>query len=275
MSNSDQNNHSLRERLHGIIFHADSPAGKAFDVVLLWAILLSIVVVSLESVASIRAQFGWEFRAIEWVLTILFTIEYMLRVACVKKPSKYIFSFYGIVDLLAVLPTYLGLFFADTHYLIVIRILRLLRVFRVFKLVRYLGEARVLMDALRASRPKIVVFLGGVFSLVVIVGTVMHVLEGPESGFTSIPKSIYWAIVTVTTVGYGDITPHTPIGQAISALLMIVGYGIIAVPTGIVSAELTRLPRSVATHACTECGRDLHDPDASFCKYCGGKLKDP
>lgn len=262
-----------RNKLHEIIFEADTPAGKLFDILLLLAILLSVVAVMLETVEAIGVDYGPQLRTLEWIFTILFTIEYVVRIICVKRPWKYVTSFYGIIDLLAVIPTYLSLVVAGTHSLIVIRAVRLLRVFRILKLARYLGEAAVLMRALRASKPKIIVFLGGVFTLVIIIGTVMYLVEGSDSGFTSIPKSTYWAIVTLTTVGYGDITPQTPLGQFLSAFVMVMGYGIIAVPTGIVSVELSKVQReSIDTHACTECGRIGHDADARFCKFCGGAL---
>lgn len=263
-----------RLRLHDIIFEADTPLGKLFDVTLLWFIGFSVLAVMLESVASINAEFGVYLRVAEWFFTIYFTIEYLLRILIVWRPLSYIFSFYGIVDLLAILPTYLSLFFFDTHYLLMIRALRLLRVFRVFKLGRYVSEAQVLRDALTASRPKITVFLGSVLTLVLVMGALMYLIEGEENGFTSIPRSIYWAIVTMTTVGYGDIAPRTPLGQGLAAILMILGYGIIAIPTGIVSAELARKPgeAKVSTHCCLECSREGHDTDAGFCKYCGAKF---
>ena len=262
-----------RNTIHEIIFEADTPEGKLFDLALLVSILLSIGAVLLESVSSIEMRYGKSLRAAEWFFTILFTIEYVLRIISVNRPVKYIFSFFGIVDFLSIVPTYLSLIFVGTQYFLVIRAIRLLRVFRVLKLVRYMGEANMLMTALRASRPKITVFLGGVFTVVLIVGAMIYLLEGEENGFTSIPKSMYWAIVTLTTVGYGDITPQTPIGQTLSALLMIMGYGMIAVPTGIVSVELSKAGEHYAnTQACTDCGRSGHDSDARFCKFCGGKI---
>lgn len=263
-----------RSWLHEVIFEADTPLGKAFDVVLLWAIILSVAAVSLESVQSIREQYGAVLVGIEWFFTILFTIEYLLRVICVRRPLVYIRSFYGIVDLLAILPTYVSLFVVGAQTLIVIRALRLLRVFRVFKLARYVGEASVLMRALRASRPKITVFLVAVLSVVLIVGSLMYLIEGgqPGSGFTSIPKSVYWTIVTMTTVGYGDIAPQTVPGQVLASAVMIVGYGIIAVPTGIVTAEIAVARREVTTQRCRNCGAEGHDPDAKHCKHCGEKL---
>ncbi len=266
----------LRGRLHEIIFEADTPMGKAFDVVLLVLIVLSVVAVMLESVEAIDRAYHIELRVVEWTLTIVFTIEYLLRLLTVRRPLRYATSFFGIVDLLAILPTWLSLFFAGAHSLLVIRALRLLRVFRIFKLARYLDESRQLMIALRASARKILVFLFAVLTLVVIIGSVMYLIEGtrPNSGYTSIPRSVYWAIVTLTTVGYGDITPQTVPGQILASIVMIMGYGIIAVPTGIVSVEMARTSssRSVSTQACPSCGKDGHDPDAVHCKFCGAPL---
>ena len=263
-----------RDKLHEIIFEADTPAGKAFDVVLLIAILLSVLAVMLESVTQIKLEYGQILYITEWFFTILFTLEYIGRLVVVKKPLKYATSFLGIIDLLSVIPTYLSLMFVGAQSLLVIRSIRLLRVFRVFKLARFLGEASQLTAALKASRPKIVVFIGAVFTLVVIMGTLMYLIEGGENGFTSIPKSIYWAVVTLTTVGYGDIAPQTVLGQALATLIMILGYGIIAVPTGIVSAEMSRQKpyAPVSTQACPHCGAEGHDSDAAYCKKCGGHL---
>jgi voltage-gated potassium channel len=263
----------FRLRLHEIIFEADTVAGKAFDVLLIASIIVSVVLAMLDSVEAIRTVYGrWLYRG-EWFFTLLFTVEYLLRLFCVQRPLLYARSFFGIVDLLAILPTYLSVILPGGHYFIIIRVLRLLRIFRVFKLVQFLSEARLLLYALRASTRKIAVFLFAVFTLVIIFGALMYVIEGAANGFTSIPRSIYWAIVTMTTVGYGDISPQTDIGQALAALIMIIGYGIIAVPTGIVSVELTQaVHRGVSTQACPECGRDGHDKDADFCKYCGAVL---
>ncbi|ELR68160.1 Potassium voltage-gated channel subfamily KQT [Fulvivirga imtechensis AK7] len=263
-----------KDILHEIIFEADTPGGKVFDVILLIAIILSVVAVMLESVAKIKLEYGHVLYIAEWVFTILFTIEYVTRLLIVTRPFKYAISFLGIIDLLSVIPTYLSLIFVGAQSLLVIRSIRLLRVFRVFKLARFLGEASQLMSALKASRPKIIVFIGAVFTMVVILGTLMYLIEGGENGFTSIPKSIYWAVVTLTTVGYGDIAPQTVLGQGLATLIMILGYGIIAVPTGIVSAEMTRQkPYSpVSTQACPHCGAEGHDSDAAYCKKCGGHL---
>lgn len=262
-----------REKLHEIIFEADTPTGKFFDLLLLSFITLSVIVVMLESVSGIEQHFGAYLRVAEWFFTIVFTIEYLLRLLCVAKPRKYACSFFGIVDLLAILPTYLSLLIAGSQYFLVIRTVRLLRVFRVLKLGRYLGAADVLIAGLRASSYKITVFLGSIFSIVIIIGAVMYLVEGSANGFTSIPRSMYWAIVTLTTVGYGDITPQTTAGQFLSAVLMIVGYSIIAVPAGIVSSELTKVKdMRFSTQACQACGRTGHDVDASYCKVCGGPL---
>jgi len=268
---------TLRERIHEVIFEADTRWGKVFDVGLLVAILLSVAVVTLESVDALQAQYGELFFGLEWFFTILFTIEYLLRIYSVKQSWRYVFSFYGIIDLLSILPTYLSLIFVGTQYFVTIRALRLLRVFRIFKLANYLTESYVLVQALRASRIKISVFLGTVLTVVVFVGSAMYVVEGgANSGFTSIPRSIYWAIVTITTVGYGDIAPATPLGQFLSAVLMIMGYGVIAVPTGIVSIELAnaheKVHRKLNTTTCPNCARGGHDDDASFCKHCGEAL---
>ena len=264
----------VRRRLGDIIFEHEKPPDKLFDIVILVLIVLSIVLVMLESVPWIRESYGGTLRVAEWVFTILFTLEYMLRIYTARKRLRYVMSFFGVVDLLAILPGYLSLFLFGSQYLIVVRSLRLLRIFRILKLARFLGEASVLRRALSASTPKITVFLGTVVTIVMIIGALMYVVEGAENGFTSIPKSIYWAIVTLTTVGYGDISPQTPLGQTLSAFVMIIGYGIIAVPTGIVTSELSRADRESETLICPECGHTKHDEDASHCKYCGTKLEE-
>jgi len=262
-----------RARLHEIIFEADTRAGRAFDVVLIGLILLSVLAVMLESVGGVRARYGPQLYAAEWAFTILFTVEYVMRLASVRRPLRYATSFFGVVDLLAIIPTYLSVLLPGTHYLLIIRILRLLRVFRVLKLAEHLSEADVLLRALRASRRKISVFLLTVVTLVVIIGTLLYVIEGEENGFTSIPASIYWAVVTLTTVGYGDISPKTPLGQTLAAVVMIIGYGIIAVPTGIVTVEIAQAARKVvSTQACPDCSAEGHDADAVFCKYCSARL---
>lgn len=269
-----ENSPGWKIRLHEVIFEADTPFGKWFDLVLILAILLSVVVVLLDSVVSVRLEHGVLLRNAEWFFTILFTIEYVLRLICVGRPLAYAKSFYGIIDLLAIIPTYLSVIFPGTHFLLVIRLLRILRVFRVLKLVQYMSAATELGAALKASRRKIAVFLYAVMIVVVIVGSLMYLIEGEAAGFTSIPRSIYWAVVTLTTVGYGDIAPQTPLGQFLAVIVMILGYGIIAVPTGIVTSELAHLPRQqvISTQSCPMCSAEGHDADADFCKFCGGKL---
>ncbi|WP_303721669.1 ion transporter [Malonomonas rubra] len=266
-----QLNNPIRQRLHEIIFEADTQAGKRFDLLLIVSIVFSVVVVMLDSVAELQVPYGKIFYRLEWFFTLLFTVEYLLRLSCIGRPLKYAGSFYGVVDLLSIAPTYLSLLLPGGKYLLVIRILRLLRVFRVLKLVQYVGEANYLKRALHASRRKIQVFLLFVVLLMVLFGSVMYLVEGPEHGFTSIPRSIYWAIVTMTTVGYGDISPQTDLGQALASLVMILGYGIIAIPTGIVTAELTVF-QQLTTQSCPQCSAEGHAPDANHCKYCGAKL---
>lgn len=262
-----------KHTLHEIIFEADTAPGKTFDVLLLVCILLSIVAVLLESVTEIAEVHGTALRAAEWFFTILFTVEYALRLASVGRPMQYALSFFGIVDLLAIVPTYFSLIVAGSQSLLVIRALRLLRVFRVLKLAHFTGEASMLRAALRASSIKIVVFLGTVLTMVLIIGSMMYLIEGEERGFTSIPQSIYWAIVTMTTVGYGDITPHTVLGKALASMVMILGYGLIAVPTGIVTVEIASASKMpISTQACPECGSSGHDSDAQYCKYCASRL---
>jgi voltage-gated potassium channel len=262
-----------RQRLHEIIFEADSPAGRAFDVALLIAILLSVLSVSLETVDAIDARYHLLLEAVEWLFTILFSVEYVLRLICVRVPRRYALSFYGIVDLLAVLPTYLAVLIPGAQQFLIIRSLRLLRIFRILKLGRYLTEASTLRQAVWASRAKITVFLASILVVVMIMGAAMHLIEGPARGFTSIPQSMYWAIVTMTTVGYGDIAPQTPLGQILAAMVMIIGYSFIIVPTGIVTAELTRSTiRPVSTQSCPDCSLEGHDVGAKHCKFCGAEL---
>jgi voltage-gated potassium channel len=261
-----------RQRLHEVVFEADTPAGRAFDLTLLVAILVSVLAVMLESVAEIRREHGTALRVVEWTLTIAFTIEYALRLVAVERPWRYATSFFGVVDLLAVVPTYLALVVPEAQSLMVIRAVRLLRVFRILKLAHFLGEAQQLAQALRASGRKITVFLGAIVTVVVIVGALMYVIEGEAHRCTSIPTSMYRAVVTMTTVGYGDIAPRTALGQLLAALLMILGYGIIAVPTGIVSVELAHASRAVSGQACPACGTEGHDTDATHRKYCGARL---
>lgn len=266
---------SLRTRIRVVIFGTETPAGKAFDVALLVAILLSVLIVMLESVQSIDKNWTREFDTLEWIFTIMFTIEYALRIYVIDKPWKYIFSFYGIIDFLSIIPTYLSLIFGGAESLVVIRSIRLLRVFRVLKLSRFVGESTVLVDALVASRRKILVFLFAVLATTIISGTAMYLIEGRENGFDSIPHSIYWAIVTLTTVGYGDISPHTWAGQFLASILMILGYGIIAVPTGIVTSEMAKNQSVLETEekVCHSCGEQAHLVDAKYCSNCGEPLE--
>lgn len=264
-----------RRRMHEVIFEADTPAGKAFDVVLLIVIVVSVIVVMLDSVKDIHTHYRRPLMIAEWVITVLFTVEYVARLVCIRRPLEYVTSYYGIVDLLSVLPTYLGLFFGGSHSLLVIRALRLIRIFRVFKLSRYLSEARALVIALRETRERVTVFLVVVLTMVLIIGSIMYLIEGemPDTQFTSIPRSVYWAIVTMTTVGYGDIAPQTVFGQVLAAAVMILGYAIIIVPIGVFSAEMiAERRRGVSTQACPSCAAEGHDMDAVFCKYCGAKL---
>ncbi len=266
-----------RENLYVIIFEADTRLGKIFDLALIISILLSVVVVMMDSVASLGDHYGVWLNAAEWLFTLLFSLEYILRLSCVRRPLRYACSVLGIIDLLAILPSYLSLFFPGTQYLVVIRVLRVLRIFRVLKLVHYLGEVRALNRAIAASRRKITVFIFSVLTLMVIFGSLMYLIEGGENGFSSIPKSIYWAIVTMTTVGYGDISPQTNLGQTLASLIMILGYGILAVPTGIVTSEMSRAykKQGVSTQVCPFCLAEGHDPDAIFCKYCAARLNPP
>lgn len=266
----------LRRRAFVVIFQSRTPAGKVFDLLLIVAILLSVAAVMLETVADIRTRYGAFFTRAEWVFTILFTIEYLVRLWCVRDWRVYATSFYGIVDLLAVLPSYLALVVTGSGYLLVIRILRILRLFRVLKLARYVSAADALVEAMVQSWRKILVFLYVILTIVVIFGSAMFLIEGPENGFTSIPRGVYWGIVTLTTVGFGDITPQTPLGQAVAAIVMIMGYGIIAVPTGIYAAELRDvMVRRRERKPCPECSRTGHDEDANYCKYCGASFAEP
>ncbi len=263
----------LRIKLHTIIYEADTPAGKLFDIILLALILISVIALMLESVTWIHIAYGPELRIIEWIITIFFTLEYIGRVLAVRRSFKYVFSFYGLVDLLATLPSYIDLLYPGAHFLLALRAIRLLRVFRILKLVHFVSASNFLIVALRKSRVKITVFLFTVVVLCVIMGTVMYMVEGPQNGFTSIPVSIYWTVVTLTTVGFGDITPQTPLGQFISSIIMIMGYGIIAVPTGIVTSEIAYSRHaSNNTQRCPDCGADHHKDDALYCYNCGTLL---
>lgn len=264
---------SVRRRLHEIIFEADTPAGRRFDTALLITILASIAVVLLDSIESVHERHQRLLLTLEWIFTALFTVEYLLRLYSVERPLRYATSFFGIVDLLAVIPSYLSLVMPGAQSLLVIRALRMLRIFRVFKLSAYIEESRDLWGALTRSRRKILVFLYVVSAIVLIMGSAMYLIEGPENGFINIPTSMYWAVVTLTTVGYGDISPQTPLGQMLATLLMLMGYGIIAVPTGIVTAELTRPLRGpISTQACPFCSAEGHDHDAVYCRKCGAPL---
>ncbi|MBT8272190.1 MAG: ion transporter [Bacteroidia bacterium] len=278
--NNEHPKRSWRTRLHIIIYGTNTPAGKLFDIILLTVILASIVLVMLESIKEIDEKYHTFLDISEWIVTILFTIEYIARIITVKKPLRYITSFYGIVDFLSTIPKYLSLLIAGTHALVALRALRMLRVFRILKLGRYVESSNTIVKALRASRTKISVFLFGVFIVSIILGTIMYIIEGDESGFTSIPRGIYWCIVTLTTVGYGDISPVTPLGQFIASIVMIMGYGIIAVPTGIVTAEIATQPKRTKNDKpipqtnCFGCGEIDHRKDAEFCYNCGHTLKE-
>lgn len=281
MNNENRDNRpggsKWRAALYDIIFEADTPAGKLFDVLLIVSILVSVLVVMLDSVTSIRLVYGRTLYNLEWFFTILFTIEYLLRLICVRDTTRYALSPLGIIDFVSIVPTYLSLFLPGSQFLLVIRVLRVLRIFRVLKLVQYISEAEMLSRALQASRQKITVFLFTVLTLVVILGSLMYLIEGEENGFTSIPTSIFWAIVTLTTVGFGDIVPQTPLGRALASVIMILGYSIIAVPTGIVTSEISfasmeEKKRMKPERICDQCENPDNDIDALFCKHCGSRL---
>ena len=263
---------NLRNTLYKIIFKSDTPLGKGFDVLLIISILLSVIVVLLDSVEFYNNKYGHILYMMEWTFTILFTIEYFLRIYCIKRPVLYIRSFFGIIDLLSIIPTYISIFLPASRYLSVIRILRVLRIFRILKLILYIGEANLLLDALISSRRKITVFLFFIFTLVTIIGSIMYLVEGEANGFTSIPRSIYWAIVTITTVGYGDISPQTELGRLFASFAMILGYATIAVPTGIISAEYSTMKQKFNNTVCPDCANEDHEDDAEFCKTCGSVL---
>ena len=269
-------NKSLKSLLHEIIYEADTPVGKLFDILLLFLILLSVFVVMLDSIDIFHENYRYLFDIIEWIITVVFSIEYALRIMVVKKPFKYISSFFGIIDLLSILPQYLSFFFVGGGSLVALRAMRLLRVFRILKLTRFIGESNFLIRSLQASRAKIGVFLFTVFILSIIFGTIMYLVENGQNGFTSIPESIYWTIVTLTTVGYGDIFPGTTIGKFIASIIMIMGYGIIAVPTGIVSAEMAQKRRrpDTNTQSCPSCAESSHKDNAKFCHSCGNILNE-
>lgn len=261
-------------RLHEIIYESETKAGKTFDITLLACILISIIVVMLDSVDTLHEKFGRLFYILEWIFTGIFTIEYILRLSCIKHPLKYVFSLLGVIDLLAIIPSYLSVIGIGSKSLLVLRALRLLRIFRIFRLVHFLSEMRFLSVAVRNSMRKISIFILFVLTAVVILGSIIYLVEGQENGFTSIPQSVYWAIVTITTVGYGDIAPVTPLGKIIASFIMLLDYGIIAVPTGIVTTEMALAVKSrlQGTSACPACGKEGHDHDAKFCKYCAGEL---
>ena len=272
--NNKKQKNSWKNKLHEIIYEADTTQGKLFDVILLVAILTSIILVMLESVQSIDIKYHNTLYFGEWIITILFSIEYLLRIIAIRKPRRYIFSFFGMIDFLSTIPFYLSLFFAGSQGLIALRALRLLRVFRILKLARYIGASNKLILALKASKAKIAVFLFFVLIVCIILGTVMYMIEGQENGFTNIPKSIYWAIVTLTTVGFGDIAPQTPLGQLISSIIMILGYSIIAIPTGIVSSEISKTSETLDTNtqSCPNCLKEKHAKNAIYCYHCGSTL---
>ena len=265
---------SWQARLHEIIYESNTRAGKAFDVCLLLLIFASILAVVLDSVSSYHVVYGRAFYILEWAFTFLFTIEYVLRLICIKKPWQYVFSFLGMIDLLAIIPSYLSIFFAGAQSLLVLRALRLLRVFRIFKLTHFISEMQFLGSAVKGSLKKIFIFMLIVLALVIILGSIMYLVEGRKNGFDSIPASIYWAIVTITTVGYGDISPVTPLGKFVASIIMFIGYGIIAVPTGIITTDIALSTRRKETghQTCPGCGRENHDSDARYCKWCGEKL---
>lgn len=264
---------SRREQLHTVIFQTDTPAGRRFDKILLVVILLSLLVTIIDSMPSVHRDYATFLTWIEWGFTLVFAVEYILRLYCSPRPLKYAFSFYGLVDLLAIVPGVLAIYYSDAQYLLIVRIIRMLRIFRVLKLGAYLRQAHYLVAALQGSKQKIIVFLVSVSTLVTVFGTLMYVIEGPGNGFTSIPKGIYWAIVTLTTVGFGDIVPKTPLGQMVSSVVMIIGYSIIAVPTGIFTAELANAMRGEQLkHDCPVCAKKHHEHGAAFCSRCGNAL---
>jgi voltage-gated potassium channel len=263
---------SRRERWREIVFEAETPAGRRFDVTLLWLIGLSVLCVMLESVPSIKRAYGKPLQVIEWGFTLLFTLEYLLRLCVVRHPWRYARSFYGIIDVLSVLPTYLMVFFPGMQALLVIRVLRILRMFRVFKMVRHVNGAELLVRALYGARAKITVFFAFMLAISVIAGTLIYLVEGPGGDFSSIPTSVYWAVVTITTLGFGDITPATPLGRFLTSALALTGYAVIAVPTGILTTELAKLEGDDSSEACPSCGVHGHLPDARFCRRCGAPM---
>ena len=266
------NQPSVKEKIYAIIFESDTSAGKGFDLILIASILFSVIVVFLDSVEYYNERYGTVLYVLEWLFTIIFTVEYFLRIYSIGRPTMYMRSFFGVIDLLSIIPTYISVFLPASRYLSVIRILRVLRIFRILKLILYIGEADLLLKAIVASRRKIIIFLFSILAMVTIFGSLMYLIEGESNGFTSIPRSIYWAIVTITTVGYGDISPQTQLGQALASLVMIMGYATIAVPTGIISAEFSTISRKLNSLVCSECSNEDHEDDAQFCKICGVDL---
>ncbi len=267
-----------RERLYDVIYHSDTPAGRWFDILLIAAIVISVTVVMLDSVDSVSAHHHGLLYGLEWGFTLLFTVEYILRLICTRAPLRYALSFFGVVDLISILPTYLGLFIDGSEYLLVVRSLRIMRVFRILRLMRFVGQAEILLRSLYESRHKVGVFMLFMITIVCIFGSFMYLIEGPDNGFTSIPTSVYWAIVTVTTVGYGDIAPQTPLGRLLASFMVIIGYAIIAVPTGIFTAELSRQikrPRATSRLDCPVCGHPPCEEDARYCSQCGSELEEP
>jgi len=271
-------NKTWKQKIHEVIYGTHTSAGRLFDIILLVVIVYSVVIVMLESIPSFDEKHHKFLNYSEWTVTILFSIEYILRIVSINRPKKYIFSFFGVVDLLSTIPKYLSLFLVGSQYLTAFRILRLLRVFRILKLVRFVGESNNLVRSLHASRTKIFVFVFFIVIISVLLGTVMYIVEGPTHGFTSIPHSVYWTIVTMTTVGYGDISPETPLGQFIATVIMIIGYGVIAVPTGIVSAEYateaTKKKNIDSKRTCPDCGTEIMRLDAHYCRQCGHRLSE-
>jgi len=268
---------TVRQNVYQVIYQTNTRAGRAFDICLIIAILTSVLIIVLDSVAGITEQYGELLFTAEWFFTVFFTLEYLLRIACINRPVKYIFSFYGIIDLLAIIPAYISFFIPGFHSFLIIRILRVLRIFRILKLVQFINQSNLLTNALFASRFKITIFLFTISTLLVVFGSIMYLIEGPENGFTNIPVSIYWSVVTLTTVGFGDITPKTDLGRAISAVVMVTGYAIIAVPTGIITAELSQEmkkqnARTDDQRICTKCRKSGHEADANYCRICGEAL---
>ena len=262
-----------KNKLYDIIFESDTPAGKRFDLVLIASIILSVCVVLLDSIEYYNQKYGDFLYLFEWFFTIIFTLEYLLRIYCIKRKFLYMKSFFGIIDFLSIIPTYISIFMPASRYLSVIRVLRVLRIFRILKLMLYIGEANLIIDALKSSRRKITVFMIFILTLVIIIGCVMYLIEGEVNGFTSIPRSMYWAIVTITTVGYGDISPQTDLGRFIASIAMILGYATIAVPTGIISAEYNSMQKKFNNTVCPDCSSEDHEDDSNFCKDCGAQLE--